>query len=96
MDKHSREIIIAPLVTEKGTIQKEKENCYNFKVSINANKIEIKKAIEKIFPVKVLNVNTIVMKGKVKRQGRYVGNRSDWKKAIVKLREGDSIPEFES
>ncbi|MDD3052738.1 MAG: 50S ribosomal protein L23 [Candidatus Cloacimonetes bacterium] len=96
MVNHPREIVIAPLVTEKGTALKEEQNCYNFKVSINANKIEIKKAIEKIFPVKVVNVNTIRMKGKPKRQGRFSGYRADWKKAIVKLRSGDTIPDFES
>jgi large subunit ribosomal protein L23 len=65
-------------------------------VSKIANKIEIKKAIEKIFNVTVLNVNTINQRGKVKRMGRYSGKRADWKKAIVKLKEGDSIAEFEA
>lgn len=96
MIRHSREIIIAPLITEKGTLLKEEHNIYNFRVSLRANKIEIKKAIERIFPVKVLNVNTIRQRGKIKRMGRYEGKRADWKKAIVKLRDGDSIPDFES
>ncbi|MDD4308947.1 MAG: 50S ribosomal protein L23, partial [Candidatus Cloacimonetes bacterium] len=65
------------------------------KVSINANKIEIKKAIEHIFAVKVLNVNTIRMMGKPKRLGKYSGKRPDWKKAIVTLRAGDKIADFE-
>jgi len=63
---------------------------------MNANKIEIKKAIEHIFSVRVVNVNTIRMMGKPKRLGRYNGKRPDWKKAIVTLREGDKIADFES
>jgi large subunit ribosomal protein L23 len=63
-------------------------------VSINANKIEIRKAIEHIFAVKVININTIRMMGKPKRLGKYSGKRPDWKKAIVTLRNGDKIAEF--
>jgi large subunit ribosomal protein L23 len=91
-----REIIIAPLVTEKTTGQKFSNNSYTFKVSRNANKIEIRKAIEKIFNVTVLDVNTINNLGKVKRMGRFTGKRADWKKAIVKLKDGESIAEFEA
>lgn len=93
---HPREILIAPLVTEKTTSQKNQNNSYTFKVSLNANKIEIKKAIEKVFNVNVLGVNTIRQQGKVKRLNRYTGKRADWKKAIVKLQEGDKIDAFES
>lgn len=93
---HPRNIIIAPIITEKSGYQIESNNTYTFKVSINANKIEIKKAIEHIFSVKVLDVNTIRMMGKPKRLGRYNGKRPDWKKAIVTLREGDKIADFES
>ena len=93
--KNPRNIVIAPIVTEKSTVANEEKNFYTFRVSINANKIEIKKAIEKIFDVKVLKVNTIRQTGKVKRMGRYSGKRADWKKAIVKLAEGNSIAEFE-
>lgn len=92
---HPRNIIVAPLITEKTGIQMEANNTYTFKVSINANKIEIKNAIEKIFAVKVLNINTIRMMGKPKRLGRYNGNRPNWKKAIVTLRAGDKIADFE-
>lgn len=92
---HPRQIIVAPLITEKTGIQMQSNNTYTFKVSMNANKIEIKKAIEKIFSVKVLNVNTIMMMGKPKRLGKYNGKRPDWKKAIVTLREGDRIADFE-
>ena len=93
---HPRNIIISPIITEKSSNQIERTNTYSFKVSINANKIEIKHAIEKIFSVKVLDVNTIRMLGKPKRLGRYSGKRPDWKKAIVTLRAGDKIADFEA
>jgi len=92
---HPRQIIVAPLITEKTGMQMQSTNTYTFKVSMNANKIEIKNAIEKIFAVKVLNINTITMMGKPKRLGKYNGKRPDWKKAIVTLREGDRIADFE-
>ncbi len=92
---HPRNILIAPLITEKSGQQMEAQNSYTFKVSINANKIEIKHAVERIFSVKVTDVNTIRMFGKPKRMGRYTGRRPDWKKAIVTLRDGDKIADFE-
>ena len=92
---HPRNIIISPIITEKSSNQVQNENTYSFKVSSNANKIEIKKAIERIFAVKVLAVNTIRYKGKSKSLGKYNGKRPDWKKAIVTLREGDKIADFE-
>ena len=92
---HPRNIIISPIITEKSSNQVASLNTYSFKVSINANKIEIKTAIEKIFSVKVLDVNTIRMMGKPKRLGKYEGKRPDWKKAIVTLRAGDKIADFE-
>ncbi len=92
---HPREIIIAPMLTEKSLLEKETNNRYMFKVSINANKIEIKKAIEKVFSVKVVKINTIRMKGKPKRMGKYEGRRPDWKKAIVTLQADQTIPDFE-
>jgi large subunit ribosomal protein L23 len=92
---HPRNILIAPIITEKSSNQIASQNTYTFKVSINANKIEIAKAIENIFSVRVLAVNTIRMMGKPKRLGRYNGKRPDWKKAIVTLREGDKIADFE-
>jgi large subunit ribosomal protein L23 len=93
--KHAREIIIAPLFSEKSTAVKEVQNAYTFRVSMNANKIEIKRAIEKIFEVDVINVNTIKYKGKPKRMGRFAGHRPDWKKAIVTVKAGQSIADFE-
>ncbi len=94
--KQAREIVIAPMITEKTSSIQNSTNSYTFRVSVNANKIEIAKAIENIFNVDVIRVNTICQRGKVKRMGRYSGKRADWKKAIVKLKEGDSIAEFEA
>lgn len=93
--KNPREIIITPMFTEKSATVQQNLNAYTFKVSINANKIEIKRAIEKIFSVDVINVNTIRMAGKPKRLGRYEGKRPDWKKAIVTLKTGQKIDDFE-
>lgn len=93
--KNPREIIITPMFTEKSTLFQTAQNAYTFKVSINANKIEIKKAVEKIFSVDVLTVNTIRMAGKPKRLGRFEGKRADWKKAIVTIKSGQSIADFE-
>jgi large subunit ribosomal protein L23 len=93
--KSPREIIITPVLTEKANDLRETRNCYIFKVSINANKIEVRKAIESIFDVKVLKVNTIRQRGKMKRVGRYTGKRPDFKKAIVQLKEGHKIEQFE-
>lgn len=89
-DPHS--IIRTVRLSEKGTILSEKFNQYVFEVSTNANKIEIKKAIEKLFGKKVLRVNTQNCLGKKKRERTAAfGKRSDWKKAIVTLKEGDKI-----
>ena len=88
-------IIISPLVTEKSTIQREGQNQYSFKVDKRANKIEIKEAVELLFKIKVTEVRTTMIRGKVKRLGRRFGKRPDWKKAIVTVREGDRIDFFE-
>ncbi|MBR4944220.1 MAG: 50S ribosomal protein L23 [Peptococcaceae bacterium] len=90
----ARDIIIKPVVTEK-SIGMMENNKYVFKVALKANKIEIKKAVEEIFKVKVVGVNTVRINGKMKRMGRYEGKTSDYKKAIVQLAEGDSIEIFE-
>ncbi len=89
------DIVISPLVTEKSTIQREGQNQYSFKVNRRANKIEIKEAVERLFKVKVREVKTAMMRGKVKRLGRRFGKRPDWKKAIVTVKEGDRIDFFE-
>lgn len=90
----ARDIIIKPVVTEK-SIGLMENNKYVFKVALSANKIEIKKAVEEIFKVKVVDVNTVRVKGKEKRMGRSVGRTSDYKKAIVQLAAGESIEIFE-
>ena len=89
------DIIKRPLDTEKTNIQKDKFNQVSFEVDRRSNRIEIKKAIEKIFNVRVAAVQTIQVKGKKKRRGRIVGKRRDWKKAIVTLMPGERIEFFE-
>jgi large subunit ribosomal protein L23 len=93
--RDSRSIILRPLVTEKGSRLREVGNKYLFSVALDANRIEIKRAVEEIFSVKVKSVRTIVMHGKVKRMGIFAGKRPDWKKAVVTLAEGQSIDLFE-
>jgi large subunit ribosomal protein L23 len=93
--KELHQIIRRPLLTEKSTAQKESANQVSFEVDRKANKVEIRTAVEKLFKVKVLNVNTINLEGKSKRMGRTIGRKSDWKKAIVTLKEGESIDFFE-
>jgi len=93
--KEGQRIIRRPLVTEKSTQQKETDNQYVFEVDRNANKIEIQFAIERLFKVRVVQVRTSNVLGKVKRLGRRFGKRPDWKKAIVTLKEGDRIDFFE-
>ena len=84
-------IIKKPIITERSTYLKDRDNKIVFEVNKNANKRDIKKAVERIFKVSVISVNTINMKGKVKRFGKVFGKRPDWKKAIVTLKEGDKI-----
>lgn len=85
------EVIVSPLLTERGTFLKEKDNKVMFKVAKSANKIEIKKAVEEIFKVKVDCVTTVNYKGKKKRLGKFEGKRSDWKKAFVTLKKGEKL-----
>ncbi len=89
------DIIESPLITEKTTIQKEDSNQVSFKVSRKANRVEIKRAIENIFNVKVAGVRTMQVKGKTKQRGRIIGKRKDWKKAIVTLIPGERIDFFD-
>ena len=89
------EIIKRPLNTEKTNIQKEVANQVTFEVDRRANRIEIKRAIEIAFQVKVAGVQTMQIKGKIKRRGRFVGKRRNWKKAIVTLVHGERIDFFE-
>ncbi len=84
-------VLVAPHVSEKSALNAENNNQYVFKVAIDANKPEIKKAVESVFDVKVSNVQTSVAKGKMKRFGQKMGRRKDWKKAYVTLAEGSTI-----
>ncbi len=84
-------VLVGPMLTERGALLKEQENKLLFKVVKDANKIEIKKAVEETFKVKVENVATMNYKGKMKRMGRHMGKRPDWKKAIVTLKEGEKL-----
>jgi large subunit ribosomal protein L23 len=93
--KEGQRIIRRPLVTEKSTQQKESSNQYAFEVDRKANKVEIQTAVERLFKVKVLEVRTSNVLGKVKRVGRKYGKRPDWKKATLTLKEGDRIDFFE-
>ena len=88
------DVIRRPLVTEKTTIQREDGRTVVFQVAVDANKVEIKRAVEKLLGSKVEGVRTSISHGKFKRQGRFIGQRSDWKKAYVKLREGEKLPEI--
>ena len=93
--KHYSEIILAPLISEKGTLVGEQGNQFLFKVASGANKVEIKQAIEEFFEVKVEKVRTSRLLGKTRRVGRNVGRKPSWKKAYVTLSEGDTIDFFE-
>lgn len=84
-------VLVAPHVSEKSALNTENNNQYVFKVAIDANKPEIKKAVESVFDVKVSKVQTSIAKGKVKRFGQKIGRRKDWKKAYVTLAEGSTI-----
>ena len=95
MSTDPRSIIRKVLITEKGTVLREVQHQYFFEVARDANKIEIKRAVEAVFNVKVDSVQTMQMQGKTKRQGRWVGRRNDWKKAIVKLKPDQKIELFE-
>lgn len=88
------DVIRRPIITEKTTLIREEGRTLVFQVSRDANKIDIKRAVEALLGSKVESVRTAVAHGKVKRQGRYAGRRPDWKKAYVKLREGEKLPEF--
>lgn len=86
-----RKIIKKPIVTEKAAIMKEQDNKYTFMVDKDANKHQIKQAVEELFKVEVSSVHTANYGGKLKRMGAHEGYRSDWKKAIVKLKKGQEI-----
>jgi large subunit ribosomal protein L23 len=88
------DVIRRPLITEKTTVVREDGRTLVFQVAKDANKIDIKRAVEQLLGSKVESVRTSLAHGKVKRQGRFQGRRPDWKKAYVRLREGEKLPEF--
>ena len=88
------DVIVRPVITEKGLTKKEDERTLCFEVSDNASKKQIQEAIERIFKVKVQQVRTMNVPGKMRRRGRYTGYRPDWKKAYVTLREGEKMIEY--
>lgn len=93
--KSTKKIIRRPIITEKASWMKEQSNKYVFEVEKKCNKIEIKKAVEDLFKVTVTDVRTYTTHGKIRSRGRFSGKRPDWKRAIVKLKDGDSIEFFE-
>ena len=95
MSSDPRSIIRKVLITEKGTAMRETLRQYFFEVARDANKIEIRHAVEHLFGSKVADVRTTSMRGKLKRQGRFVGRRSDWKKAYVTIAKGEKEIVFE-
>jgi len=90
-ESQARELLIAPVITEKGTVLQEKNNQYLFRVAPRANKIQVREAVEKIFKVQVTGVRTVTVHGKMRRLGRAQGRKPSWKKAIVTLKEGETI-----
>ena len=88
------EVIQRPLVTEKGVTKKDSERTLCFQVHADANKTQVKAAVEKLFKVKVDEVRTATFEGELRRRGRFSGYRSDWKKAYVKLKAGEKVPDF--
>lgn len=93
--RNVHEVIVRPVVTEKSADEIDRNNAYSFVVARQANKIEIAKAVEELFGVKVRDVRTMRYRGKERRVGRHVGRRAAWKKAIVTLNPGDTIEIFE-
>ncbi|PKK84605.1 MAG: 50S ribosomal protein L23 [candidate division Zixibacteria bacterium HGW-Zixibacteria-1] len=94
--KDARDVLQLHLMTEKSLMLKEKDNAYVFHVNRAANKLQIKEAVEKAFKVKVDKIRTMVVAGKPKRLGMYAGRTGAWKKAIVTLKEGQQISDFEN
>ena len=91
MSRDPRSVLLKPLMTEKSMQQKEELNAVTFKVAVDANKVEIRQAVEKVFNVKVATVRTASHEGKWKRMGRFEGRRRGWKKAVVTLAPGHKI-----
>ncbi len=88
------EVIKRPIVTEKGVTKKDNEGTLCFEVASGANKVQVKAAVEQLFKVKVADVRTANIEGKLRRRGKFSGYRSDWKKAYVRLKAGEKMPEY--
>jgi len=88
------EVIKRPIVTEKGVAKKDSERTLCFEVALGANKVLVKAAVEQLFKVKVADVRTSINDGKLRRRGRFSGYRPDWKKAYVRLKAGEKLPEY--
>ena len=95
MRLHETQVLLRPLITEKNNLLREEMNAYVFEVHRDANKHQIKNAVEALFQVKVHDVRTSIQRGKYRRVGRFLGKRRNYKKAFVILRDGDSIDFFE-
>ena len=88
------EVIRRALITEKTTLMREQGQILAFEVAMGATKVDVKRAVQQLLGAKVAEVRTSIAHGKIKRQGRFAGQRPDWKKAYVRLRAGESVPEF--
>jgi len=88
------DVIKRPIVTEKGVAKKDAERTLCFEVNVNANKTQIKNAVQTLFKIKVEDVRTSTTAGKLRRRGRFSGYRADWKKAYVRLKAGEKMPEY--
>lgn len=88
------DVLRRPIITEKGVEKKDNERTLCFQVALAANKTQVKAAVERLFKVKVAEVRTANFDGKLRRRGKFAGYRSDWKKAYVKLKEGEKVPDF--
>lgn len=88
------DVIRRPVITEKTTVMRDEGLTLVFEVARSANKIDVRRAVEQLLGVKVRDVRTALAHGKEKRQGRYVGRRPDWKKAYIRLRDGETLPDF--
>jgi len=96
MKEDLHNILLQPLLTEKITVMRETNNTLGFLVHPDANRVQIKQAVETLLKVKVERVNVMNVRGKVKRLGRFSGKRSDWRKAFVKLKPGEKVELYES
>jgi large subunit ribosomal protein L23 len=94
LDTSLYNVIKRPIVTEKGVAKKDAERTLCFEVSANANKTQIKNAVQVLFKIKVEDVRTSTTAGKLRRRGRFAGYRADWKKAYVRLKAGEKMPEY--